>query len=64
VTVVGIQVLILRLLRSKYVAHILDCSADDVIELACRGKLKSRKEGRFWRFKEADVLAYKRKNGF
>jgi len=30
------------LLRSKDVAHILDCSPNDVIELARRGKIKLR----------------------
>jgi excisionase family DNA binding protein len=50
------------LLRSKDVAHILDCSPDDVIELARRGKLRASKQGRFWRFKHTDVLTYKKKN--
>ena len=49
------------LLRSKDVAHILDCSPDDVIELARRGKLRASKQGRFWRFKHNDVLTYKKK---
>jgi len=49
------------LLRSKDVAHILDCSPDDVIELARRGKLRASKQGRFWRFKHNDVLVYKKK---
>jgi excisionase family DNA binding protein len=43
------------------VAHILDCSPDDVIELARRGKLRASKQGRFWRFKHNDVLVYKKK---
>ena len=49
-----------KLLRSKDVAHILDCSPDDVIELARREKLKASKAGRFWRFRLSDVEAYKR----
>ena len=49
------------LLRSKDVAHILDCSPDDVIELARTKKLKGIKKGRFWRFHPRDVQAYKRK---
>ena len=49
------------LFRSKDVAHILDCSPDDVIELARRGKIKGTKEGRFWRFREKDINAYIRK---
>ncbi len=47
------------LLRSKDVAHILDCSPDDVIELARRGKLVAIKQGRFWRFRQNDVMNYK-----
>jgi excisionase family DNA binding protein len=49
------------LLRAKDVAHILDCSPDDVVELARKGRLKATKAGRFWRFRNRDVLAYKRK---
>jgi excisionase family DNA binding protein len=49
------------LLRSKDVAHVLDCSPDDVIELARRGRLRATKQGRFWRFRQADVLTYKNK---
>ena len=48
-------------LRSKDVAHILDCSPDDVIELARTKKLKGIKKGRFWRFHPRDVQAYKEK---
>jgi len=47
-------------LRSRDVAHILDCSPDEVIELAQRGKLKATKEGRFWKYCPADVVAYKK----
>ena len=49
------------LLRSKDVAHILDCSPDDVIELARKKKLKGTKTGRFWRFRPEDVMAYKKR---
>jgi len=49
-------------LRAKDVAHILDLSPDDVIDLARRGKLKARKQGRFWRFRQVDVMAYKKRN--
>ncbi|MEW6444118.1 MAG: helix-turn-helix domain-containing protein [bacterium] len=48
-------------LRSKDVAHIFDCSPDDVIELAREGKLRAFKEGRFWRFRQADVIAHKKR---
>ena len=47
-------------LRSRDVAHLLDCSPDEVIELAKSEKLKAIKEGRFWKFRPADVLVYKR----
>lgn len=49
------------LLRSKDVAHILDCSPEDVLELARRGKLKGTKTGRYWRFRLEDVMAYKKR---
>ena len=47
-------------LRSRDVAHLLDCSPDEVIELAQRGKLKAIKEGRFWRYRPEDVMHYKK----
>jgi len=46
------------MLRSRDVAHILGCSSDDVIELACKGELKAEKQGRVWRFREEDLRAY------
>ena len=49
------------LLRSKDVAHILDISPDEVIELARKGELKGEKRGRFWWFSEADVRACKKR---
>ena len=48
-------------LRSWQVAHILDCSPDDVIALARKGRLKATKSGRFWRFRFIDVMEYKSK---
>ena len=48
-------------LRSTDVAHILDCSPDDVVALARKGKLKASRQGRFWRFKQADVVAFKKR---
>lgn len=51
-----------RYLNSKEVAWILDCSPGDVIELVNRGKLEASKEGRIWKFREEDVMAYKRLN--
>ena len=49
------------LLDSKDVAWILDESPDDVIVLANKGKLPATKQGRFWRFREADVIAFKKR---
>ena len=51
------------LLKSKEAAHILDCSPDDVIDLARKGRLRAVKQGRFWRFRESDILSYKRRMG-
>ena len=50
-----------KLLGSRNVAWILDCGPDDVIVLAQKGKLKASKQGRFWRFREADVVAYQKR---
>ena len=50
-------------LRSKDVAHILDCSPDDVILLARKGKLRALKQGRFWRYRNADVTTYMKRLG-
>jgi excisionase family DNA binding protein len=50
-----------KLLKSKDVAHILDCSPDDVHLLVHRGDLKGTKVGRFWRYRLEDVMEYKRK---
>ena len=49
-----------KLLKSKDVAHILDCSPDDVHVLVHRGDLKGTKVGRFWRYRLEDVMEYKR----
>jgi len=50
-----------KLLKSKDVAHILDCSPDDVHLLVYRGDLPGTKVGRFWRYRLEDVMEYKRK---
>jgi excisionase family DNA binding protein len=49
-------------LRSKDVAHILDCSPDDVIHFARKGKLEAYKVGRLWRFKMKDVLNFQKQS--
>jgi excisionase family DNA binding protein len=50
-----------KLLKTRDVAWILDCSPDDVNALARSGKLKAFKQGRNWRFREADVVAHKKR---
>ena len=50
-----------NLLKSRDVAWILDWSPDDVNVLARKGELKAFKQGRNWRFLEADVVAYRRR---
>lgn len=47
------------LLNTKQVAHLLNCSPDDVIILAQRGQIPATKEGRFWRIRYVDALAYR-----
>ncbi len=46
-------------LRSKDVAHILDCSPDDVYRVMEKGDMQGIKRGRFWLFRYEDVIAYK-----
>ena len=48
------------LLRSRDVAHVLDCSPDDVYALIRRGELPAIRKGRFWRFRLRDVEEYLR----
>ncbi len=50
-----------KLIKSKDVAQILDCSPDYVHLLVHRGELKGTKVGRFWRYRLEDVMEYKRK---
>jgi excisionase family DNA binding protein len=47
-------------LTSRDVAYILDCTPDDVIDLARKGQLPAVKHGKFWKFSRADVMVYKR----
>jgi hypothetical protein len=47
-------------LRAREVAHILDMSPDDVLELACTGRLKGEKQECWWRFSLAAVETYKK----
>jgi excisionase family DNA binding protein len=46
------------LLRSKDVAHILDCSPDALYPLIQRGELPAIRKGRLWRFRLQDVQEY------
>ena len=50
-----------KLLKTRDVAWILDCSPDEVNALARSEKLKAFKQGRNWRFREADVIAFKKR---
>lgn len=50
-----------KVLKSRDVAHILDCSPDDVIMLARKGKLRAKKEGKYWLYRYADVMKYRKK---
>ncbi len=50
-------------IKSKDAAHILDCSPDDVIDLARKVKLRATKQGWFWRFRESDIISYKKRMG-
>ena len=48
-------------LRSRDVAYILDCSPDDCLILAQKGKIAARRVGRFWRYSQRSVTAYKKR---
>ncbi len=48
-----------KFLRARDVAHILDCSPDDLYPLINAGELKAHKIGRLWKFRLDDVLTYK-----
>ena len=48
-------------LKSKDVAHILDCSPDDVLYLARTEKLRAVKKGKYWMFTFRDVQTYRKK---
>jgi len=50
-----------RLLKAKDVAYLLDCSPDEVIELARKGKLKGTKGKRFWTFRMQDAAAFRKR---
>ena len=50
-----------KLLKTRDVAWILDGSPDEVNVLARSEKLKAFKQGRNWRFREADVIAFKKR---
>jgi hypothetical protein len=49
-----------RVLRSKDIAHILDISPDDVIELARKKVIPASKNGRFWIFSIAQISKIKK----
>ena len=45
-------------LNPTEVAHILDRSPHDVTELARTGKIRAKRMGSHWRFRNCDVMAY------
>lgn len=49
-----------EVLLSRDVAYLLDCSPDEVVDLAKKGRLPGVKQGKFWRFRRSDVMVYKR----
>ena len=46
---------VVKELTSTDVAHMLDLSPDEVCDMARRGRLRARKEGRQWRYLKRDV---------
>ena len=50
-----------RILKSKEVAHLLDCSPDDAIMLARKGKVRAKKEGKYWLYHYSDVMRYRKR---
>jgi excisionase family DNA binding protein len=48
-------------LRARDVAHILDCSPDDLYPLIYNGALNASKVGRLWKFRLEDVMDYKKR---
>ncbi len=49
-----------EVLLSRDVAYLLDCSPDEVVNLARSGQLPAVKQGKFWRFNRPDVMVYQR----
>ncbi len=49
-------------LRSKDVAHVLDCSPDDVYDVISKGGMPAIKRGRYWFFRYEDVMACKKRS--
>ena len=48
-----------KLLTPRDVANILGCSPDHVIRLARDGEIPVAAPGRFWRFRQTDVMVYR-----
>jgi len=46
------------LLRARDVAHMLDCSPDDIYALIHNGELIAKRKGRFCKFRPQDVVDY------
>jgi excisionase family DNA binding protein len=48
-----------ELIEPETVARILDCTPEEVIQLARNGELRATRMGRLWRFRLQDVVAHK-----
>jgi len=52
-----------KLLTSRDVATILDCTPDEVIALARTGKIRATKQGKYWKFLRGNVTNYMKRKG-
>ena len=50
-----------HILRTKDVAHLWDCSPDDIGDMARNGWPGARKIGRYWKFSYAAVMKHRKK---
>jgi len=49
-----------RLLKAREAAHLLDVSPDDLTDMARKGRILARKQGRQWVFRWRDGTALRR----
>ncbi len=48
-----------KLLTPRDAAALLGCSPDQVIQLAQNGQIRVADSGRFWRFRQTDIVEYR-----